>query len=111
MPDIICQNCGSINDYRTVMKSNQQTAWCNGCDCFIKNLPQGKPVKLYFGKYKDRLLSSMDGVEEVQYLKWLQKQSWCNNILANQISDHLSKVIICNPNEDWDDVKGVKHNG
>ena len=111
MPDIICQNCGSINDYRTVMKSNQQTTWCNGCDCFIKNLPQGKPVKLYFGKYKDRLLSSMDGVEEVQYLKWLQKQSWCNNILANQISDHLSKVIICNPNEDWDDVKGVKHNG
>lgn len=92
MPDIICQQCGSINDYHTIMKSNQNTAWCNGCDSFIKNLSQGKPPILYFGKYKDRLLDSMTSQEEVNYLKWVIEQSWCKSLLKTQITSHLNSL-------------------
>jgi hypothetical protein len=88
MPDIICQNCGSINDYRTVMKSNQNTAWCNGCDKFIKNIPQGKPATLYFGKYKGRELSSMVSDDELKYLEWVSEQNWCKSLLKTQILSH-----------------------
>lgn len=102
MPDIICQHCGSINDYRTIMKSNQNTAWCNGCDNFIKNIPQGKPPMLYFGKHKGRLIASMTDQEEVNYLKWVLDQSWCSNLYRKQISEHLNTVITSDPNDDHD---------
>lgn len=92
MPDIICQHCGNINDYRTIMKSNQNTAWCNGCDKFIKNLPQGKPPQIFFGKYKDRFIATMTSKEELEYLQWLVGQSWCKNLLRGQIEAHLKSI-------------------
>jgi hypothetical protein len=92
MQDITCQHCGNINDYRTIMKTNQNTAWCNGCDKFIKNLPQGKPPQIFFGRYKDRLISSLTSKEEVQYLQWLIEQPWCKNMLKGQIEDHLKSL-------------------
>lgn len=106
MPDIVCQNCGSINDYRTVMKSNQNTDWCNGCNKFIKNIPQGKPIVLYFGKYKGRELSSMNDEFEIKYLKWVIDQDWCKSLLKKQIEDHLRTVKIIDPNDDREDYKG-----
>lgn len=90
--DVICQNCGSINDYRPVMKSNQNTAWCNGCDKFIKNLPQGKPPMLFFGKYKGRLISTMLNDEEIRYLQWMVQQAWCKAPLSVQIVNHLDHL-------------------
>lgn len=92
IPDITWQNCGSINDFRTVMKSNQNTAWCNGCDKFIKNMPQGKPPVLHFGKYKDRLISTMLNKEEVEYLTWLSQQSFCKNNLKTNIENHIKNL-------------------
>lgn len=106
MPEIICQNCGSINDYRTVMKSNQNTAWCNGCDKFIKNISQGKPPMLYFGKYKGRLISTLNDEDEIKYLKWVFDQSWCSNLVRTQITEHLNTVKIFDPNDDSDMYRG-----
>ena len=93
MPDIVCQKCGSINDFRTVMKSNQNTCWCNGCDSFIKNMPQGKSPKLHFGKYKDREISTMTDAVEINYLQWVSAQPWCTNLLKNQILNHLTYKV------------------
>jgi len=56
--DVICKNCGSINDYRTEMKSNQQVAYCNGCDKFIKNIPY-QEQRFYVGKYFKKLVSEV----------------------------------------------------
>jgi hypothetical protein len=93
MPDIICQHCGSINDYRTIMKSNQDTAWCNGCDKFIKNISQGKPPTIYFGKYNGREISSMVTTDEVNYLRWVTDQNWCKSLLKRQILSHLITIV------------------
>jgi hypothetical protein len=92
MPDIICQHCGSINDYSSIMKSNQLTAWCNGCDKFIKNISQGKTPQLYFGKYIGREIASMTSAEELRYLKWLSDQPMCKNLLKSQIETHLKSI-------------------
>ena len=93
MQDIICQHCGNINDYRTIMKTNQLTAWCNGCDGFIKNIAQCKPPQIFFGRYKDRFISTLTSKEEVEYLKWLVAQTWCKNLLKGQIENHLKEIL------------------
>lgn len=36
MNQIICQRCGSVNDYRTVQSGPHIKAICNGCDRYIK---------------------------------------------------------------------------
>lgn len=72
MSEIVCTKCGSINDYRTVQKSNNLVAYCNGCGSFIKNIPHDKP-RLYVGKFKGI------AIEEIQDLKYLQ---WAFNTLA-----------------------------
>jgi len=92
IPDVVCQNCGNVNDFRTVMKSNQNTAWCNSCDKFIKNIPQGKPPQLYFGKYKGTLISDMRSDEQVKYLQWLIQQPFCKENLTTSIKNHLQSL-------------------
>jgi len=73
MQDVICNSCGSINDYRTSKSGNHIKATCNGCDRYIKFLPQGGEPTIHFGKYKDRKISSLRNEEEIQYLKWAIK--------------------------------------
>lgn len=34
--DIICQRCGSINDYKTEVAGPHLKAICNGCNIYIK---------------------------------------------------------------------------
>lgn len=89
IPNVVCKNCGSINDFRTTLKSNQLTAWCNCCNAFIKNIPYDQSPKLYFGKYKGREISSMKDTEEIRYLQWLKEQTFCKNNLKQQINSHL----------------------
>ena len=66
MEEIICKNCGLVNDYNTVFKSNQKTAWCNGCGTFIKNIPHSLP-RFYFGKYKG---GKVGECSDMGYLNW-----------------------------------------
>lgn len=74
MEDIICKNCGSINDYNTALKSTQNTAYCNSCGKFIKNIPQEKTehLTIYFGKYKGQKITD---IKDRQYLEWILKES------------------------------------
>ena len=71
MEDIICQHCGSVNDYSTQMKSCQNVATCNGCGKHIKNIPYNPPA-LYFGKYKGKAIKDYDTPDEVNYLHWIR---------------------------------------
>ncbi len=74
MQDIICTNCGSINDYNVIVKSNQHTAYCNGCKKYIKNIPQEKTENLtmYFGKFKGQKINE---IQDKQYLEWVLRAS------------------------------------
>lgn len=65
--DIVCNNCGSINDYRTEKKANNNCAFCNSCDRFIKNVPSDDKPKFHFGKYKDTFIEDCN---DMQYLIW-----------------------------------------
>jgi hypothetical protein len=88
--EIICKKCGLINDFRTELKNNQNTAWCNGCGSFLKNIPYAKPA-LYFGKFKGRTIESMTSKEESQYLHWLINSDFrLNPTLEKHIKNHLN---------------------
>jgi len=90
MENITCSKCQSVNDYKTQQRGIHSTAFCNQCGSYIKNLPQGKPAQLYFGKYKDRLISEMASKEEVAYLGWLLSTDVKPNSLKQAITDHLN---------------------
>lgn len=92
MKDVICHNCGSVNDYHVVKKSNQETAYCNSCELYIKNLPQGGEPTLYFGKYTGRTIVSMVSEEELRYLNWLLTSPNTKNNLRSQIENHLNTL-------------------
>lgn len=89
--DITCNQCGSINDYRIIQKGIHQTAYCNGCDAYIKNIPQGKPFIMPFGKFKGTLLTDMTSKEQVDYLDWMLRQDFNNNI-KTKVTDHLKSL-------------------
>ena len=82
--EIICKNCGSVDDYSTEMKSNQNVATCNGCGKFIKNMPQGKPMLFHFGKYKG---TRIDECPDYQYLIWIMTK--CQ--LKKNVMDAIAK--------------------
>lgn len=65
--NIICKNCGSIDDYRIGKKANNLVAYCNGCDQFIQNLPYSPP-SLHFGKYKGCIIQN---IHDLDYLQWV----------------------------------------
>ena len=89
---IQCTKCGSSN-YRVELRNIHKTAYCNSCDSYIKNIPQGLPQKLYFGKFKERLISSMNTKEEVDYLKWLIANTKVKpNALKEAIDNHLDNL-------------------
>ena len=83
MEDIICRQCGSVNDYKTEMKSNQNVATCNGCGSFIKNIPYQLP-SLYFGKYKGKSIKDYETPDEVNYLHWIRNNPEIWNVKLNQ---------------------------
>lgn len=72
MSDIICINCGSIDDYTIQEKSNNSCAYCNGCGKFIKNIPKNNTegLRFYLGKYNQVLISEC---EDLNYLEWMVK--------------------------------------
>lgn len=84
----ICKNCG-CNEYNTTLKSNQLVARCKNCDTFWKNIPYAVTQKLYFGKYKDRDISSMITPKEREYLIWLLNNAKISKTLQTAIINHL----------------------
>lgn len=91
MPDITCTNCGSVNDYHEVQKNIHIAAYCNSCERYIKNLPQGKPFTLPLGKFKGVLISDMVSKDQTDYLSWMLRQNFNNNI-KTKVVDHLKTL-------------------
>jgi len=91
--DLICVHCGVLNEYKTVMKSNQLTAYCNCCGSYIKNIPHSIPA-LHFGKYKGRTIETMKEKDEVSYLHWLLKSEIK---LSNPLKEEITKQLNIKP--------------
>ncbi len=68
--DLLCTKCGLMNEFHVIEKSNQHTAYCNGCNSYIKNIPQSDMSKIccYWGKkYKGVRIAE---IEDHKYLRW-----------------------------------------
>jgi hypothetical protein len=93
MQDIICQNCGSVNDYYVKEAGPHKSAYCNGCDRYIKHLPQNNPISvLPFGMYKGREIKTMIADREIQWLNWILQKPDIKQNLKTAIEDHLKRV-------------------
>jgi len=68
MEEIICKNCGLINDYTSKQNGPHIEARCNGCGKHIKFLPQSTEPVIYFGKYSQ---SRICDITDLNYLEWL----------------------------------------
>ena len=89
--EIVCKNCGLVNDYRTEMKNGQNVAHCNGCGKYIKNIPYNQTPKLYFGKYKDRIISE---IEDLNYLQWLVESGAVRANIKQAVIDRIAQLKI-----------------
>lgn len=79
---VVCTNCGLVDDYSTELKANNLVAHCNGCGKFITNIPYQVPM-FYFGKYKGIPIAS---IEDLSYLQWAIKN-------IEKLSAHVREAI------------------
>lgn len=89
---IECQNCGLCDDYTEKESGPHLSAYCNGCGKYIKHLPKGNPITIYFGKFKGRELASMTDSDEIRYLTWLTNAGNIKPKLKQAIDFHLKTV-------------------
>lgn len=72
--EVICSNCGLVNDYTIIEIGNQRVCHCNGCNNFLGNKPKEsynvKSIVMPFGKYKGQVISQ---VNDVPYFRWVLK--------------------------------------
>lgn len=93
MEAVTCNRCGSVDDYRTEPSGNHIKAICNNCKRYIKFLPQNKLVEvLPFGKYKDRVISSLTSKEEIEYLSWSVENLKLSTSIKTSITNHLNTL-------------------
>jgi len=87
--NVICKKCGSINDYRTVVKSKQHTCWCNGCSAFLGNKPQDNnidDITMPFGKWVGVRVVDVDD----KYLFWVYENIELKGALKAAIHKKLN---------------------
>jgi len=85
---VICNKCGTIDDFRTEKKSNNLVAYCNGCGFYIKNLPYSEPA-LYFGKYNGTKIKDFTTPEMMNYLHWALNNCKLTGNVRKAIVEHL----------------------
>lgn len=91
--DVTCTKCGLVNDYYTRQAGPHQSAYCNGCDSYIKHLPQNNPIEIMpFGKYKGREIKSFSAQDEIRYLEWITQMPDIKERLKSAIDKHLRCV-------------------
>jgi len=91
--DITCQRCGLVDDYYVKESGPHKSAYCNGCDNYIKHLPQNNEIKIVpFGKYKGREISSMCSNEELRYLQWFVEMPDLRDNVKTAINKYLLSV-------------------
>lgn len=72
MTDVTCHHCGLINDYKVIETKLHHTAYCNGCERFIKHVPHSTDTTIWFGKYKGEGLADIFE-KDAGYINWLYK--------------------------------------
>lgn len=89
--DIVCTNCGNINDYKEIKgDQNILSAYCNGCNEFIQILPDNRPIVFMpFGKYKGREITTLTEKEELQYVNYILE----NFDLDNRLRTSLINIL------------------
>ena len=85
---LFCGHCNKQVGYYTELKSNQNTAWCNECNGFIKNIPYQKPA-LYVGKYKGKPIEEID---DLKYLQWAFREMNVNERIKTALSQRISQL-------------------
>lgn len=89
-PDhLVCPQCRTAHGYDVAASGNQWVARCRRCQAFIKNMPQGGPAVLYFGKYAQVPLAEV-AAKDRAYLEWLMAQPWVKFKVKEQIQEVLS---------------------
>lgn len=86
--DIVCKKCGLVNEYKVIDKNGQKTAWCNGCDAWIKNIPHAEPM-MYFGKYKGAKIFE---VTDRQYLQWCLEKGLFKGNIKDAVEKRISEL-------------------
>jgi len=87
MSEVICQRCGTTNEFYVVPSGPHLKAMCNHCNLYIKFVPQEKePPKFYFGKYVGKYIHE---IEDMSYLRW----AVTNMSLKQHIRDAIQKRI------------------
>lgn len=87
MSDIICLNCGSINEYITTSKGVHLQAHCKVCKTFIQNIAWDVP-RLYFGKYSGKSIKDI-AILDLEYLKWVLQNCKLSKQLRNKIKRYV----------------------
>lgn len=85
---IVCDKCGAVDDYNTVMNGPHKTAWCNVCSAYIKHIEQ-EPPKMYIGKYKGRFIHE---ITDLEYLIWVSDSLSFGKRTRQAILDRIKEL-------------------
>lgn len=88
MEKIHCNKCKSEQTFKTDLRNNQLLAFCNNCESYIKNIPQG-PAKLYIGKYKGIEINS---IQDLDYLQWFLSNCTPKGNVKQAIIDQIGMI-------------------
>ena len=93
--NVVCHNCGLINDYNITVKNSQQVCKCNGCDTYLGNKPRTdvvlRDMSLPFGKHKGKLVFEID---DNNYLLWLLNNTNISGSLKRSIELRVHGKVI-----------------
>lgn len=88
----ICPKCSSDKTYQEdkIAKNGIKHIglYCAACGTWIKWMPQGGPVKIYFGKYKGQNLEDVPAA----YLMWLYENTDCYGAVKKYIEENMAGI-------------------
>jgi uncharacterized protein (DUF3820 family) len=97
--NVVCNNCGSVEDYTITRTANNDVCRCNGCDKFLGNKPRPMvsldQVRMPFGKYKDMTIEQISKIDK-QYLEWFYEKPLQQKKFSKSLNDavfHYKNII------------------
>jgi late competence protein required for DNA uptake (superfamily II DNA/RNA helicase) len=90
MGEVICQRCGTTNEFYVVPSGPHLKALCNHCNNYIKFISQEKePPKFYFGKYVGKYVHE---IEDLSYLNWASNNMTLKQPMRDAIIKRISSL-------------------